>query len=72
MKTKQFLSLALLLVIFVTTDAQQTVPSSGDILEKAYKQARLENKNVFVIFHASWCGWCHKMDTSLNDITCTK
>lgn len=20
-----------------------------------------------VIFHASWCGWCHKMDTSLND-----
>ena len=19
------------------------------------------------MFHASWCGWCHKMDTSLND-----
>ncbi|MBK7374589.1 MAG: hypothetical protein IPJ02_03205 [Chitinophagaceae bacterium] len=22
-----------------------------------------------LIFHASWCGWCHKMDTSLNDIS---
>jgi len=20
-----------------------------------------------LMFHASWCGWCHKMDTSLND-----
>ena len=72
MKTKHFLSLALLLVIFIKADAQQTVPSSGDILEKAYKQARLENKNVFVIFHASWCGWCHKMDSSMNDNTCKK
>jgi hypothetical protein len=24
------------------------------------------------MFHASWCGWCHKMDTSLNDASVKK
>ena len=38
----------------------------------AYKQAAKENKNVFVIFHASWCGWCKKMDASMNDATTKK
>lgn len=46
----------------------QTSPQSADeILNVAYKQAAKEKKNVFVIFHASWCGWCHKMDTAMND-----
>ncbi len=72
MKITHFLLLALMLVTFTATDAQQTVPSANDILKKAYTQARLENKNVFVIFHASWCGWCHKMDSSMNDEACKK
>jgi len=25
-----------------------------------------------VLFHASWCGWCHKLDNSLNDSSCKK
>lgn len=24
------------------------------------------------MFHASWCGWCHKMDKSMNDESCKK
>ncbi len=36
-------------------------------LKESMQQAAAENKNVFIIFHASWCGWCHKMDTSMND-----
>ena len=47
--------------------AQALPPSADDILKEAYKQASKENKNVFIIFHASWCGWCRKMDTSMND-----
>ena len=36
-------------------------------MKEAYTVAKKENKKVMVIFHASWCGWCHKMDTALND-----
>lgn len=47
--------------------AQTKMPPAEEVLGKAYAQAARENKNVLLIFHASWCGWCHKMDTSLND-----
>ena len=40
------------------------------ILDKAFTQAREENKSVFVIFHASWCGWCKRMDQNMNDGSC--
>ena len=41
------------------------------MLNKAYKQAAREKKNVFVIFHASYCGWCRKLDASINDPLCS-
>jgi len=47
--------------------AQQSAKLTKDVLQQAYRQAAAENKNVFLMFHASWCGWCHKMDSSLND-----
>jgi thiol-disulfide isomerase/thioredoxin len=47
--------------------AQQSAKHATDVLQEAYGQAAAENKNVFLMFHASWCGWCHKMDSSLND-----
>ena len=64
-----FLS-AILLLSFVVVKAQPMAPSANDILKEAYQQATKENKNVFVMFHASWCGWCHRMDNSMNDETC--
>lgn len=42
------------------------------ILKEAFATAGAEHKNVMVIFHASWCGWCHKMDKALNDTSCKK
>ena len=52
--------------------AQPSAPAADELLKEAYKQAAKENKNVFVMFHASWCGWCHKMDKSMNDDGCKK
>lgn len=43
------------------------MPSAEAVLKPVYAQAAKEKKNVLLIFHASWCGWCHKMDTSLRD-----
>jgi thioredoxin-related protein len=45
----------------------QTTPSANEVLKTAYQQAATENKNVFLIFHASWCGWCRKMDSAIQD-----
>ena len=49
----------------------QSAPSSADaVMKEAYQQAAKEKKNVFVIFHASWCVWCHRMDSSMSDVMC--
>lgn len=52
--------------------AQTSIPSANDILKEALVQASKEKKNVFIIFHASWCVWCHRMDSSMNDMVCKK
>jgi len=53
--------------VYAFTSLAQSTPTADAILKEARARAAKENKNVMVIFHASWCGWCHKMDTSLND-----
>jgi thiol-disulfide isomerase/thioredoxin len=50
--------------------AQTKLPSAQRIIDSACKEAAKQNKKALIIFHASWCGWCHKMDSSMNDITC--
>ena len=67
-------SLRLLFVtfsLFITCSlhAQTTIPTANDILKRAVLDAGDQNKKVLLMFHASWCGWCHKMDSSLNDIS---
>ena len=66
MKSYLILSLALFFSAAQTMVAQKS-KHSDEILKQAYQLAANENKNVFVMFHASWCGWCHKMDASMND-----
>lgn len=36
------------------------------VLKKAFTEARSKNKNVLVMFHASWCKWCHIMEKNMN------
>ena len=67
MKRTFFLFSFFILVYVVGLHAQTPPKNANDILKEACKLAAKEKKNVFIIFHASWCGWCHKMDTSMND-----
>jgi thiol-disulfide isomerase/thioredoxin len=63
----RLLSLVLAMTVAGFIANAQSARSASDILNAAYKTAAREKKKVFVIFHASWCGWCHKMDTAMND-----
>lgn len=69
----KLLSFVFVLLIFSNSVfAQDTIPSATSILNNAYTQANAENKNIILIFHASWCGWCRKMDAAMNDKNCKK
>ena len=67
---KYFLVLLLFTSIGILVKAQSTPLSADEILKEACSQAGKEKKNVFIIFHASWCVWCHRMDSSMNDPSC--
>ena len=70
MKLKYLFLAVFLLFAIDIVNAQEPAKSAEFILSDAYKQAAKEKKKVFVIFHASWCGWCHKMDDAMNDVSC--
>ncbi|MDO3425125.1 thioredoxin family protein [Chryseobacterium sp. APV1] len=36
------------------------------VLNKALTEAKSKNKNVLLMFHASWCKWCHVMEKNMN------
>jgi len=72
MKKHLLLSLVLILAIRVTGFAQGKLPTTETVMSDAYAHAKKENKNVMVIFHASWCGWCKKMEASINEPTLKK
>ena len=59
--------LVLTVSLFALIGKTQQAPSADEILKEARTKATKENKKLMIIFHASWCGWCHKMDSSLND-----
>lgn len=73
MKRLLFSGLFCALLSLQVMGQQTTVPPPAEIiLKEAYREASEQNKNVLLMFHASWCGWCHRMDTSINDPVCKK
>src|SRR5579872_6136066 len=55
-----------LLLLTVPAWAGSHAATADELLKTAEIKAGHENKKVFLIFHASWCGWCHKLDDMLN------
>jgi thiol-disulfide isomerase/thioredoxin len=62
--------LAVLTAMTVVVSGQPQAEPASIILDQAYTRAAKEKKNVMVIFHASWCGWCKKLDAAINDPAC--
>ena len=70
---KKILLLHVLLAISILPFAQtSTAPSAEQVMKEATEEAAKTGRKVFIMFHASWCGWCHKMDRAMNDPSCSQ
>ena len=68
MKLKTALTITALLCTLQIAFSQENNPqAAAEVLNSALRKAKSEKKSVLLMFHASWCGWCHKMDASLKD-----
>ena len=69
---KKFLLVLAIAFAYTQTQAQTTLPAAKSIIEETCKEAAAQHKKAFIMFHASWCGWCHKMDKNMNDSSLRK
>lgn len=67
---KTILLLAAFALLLPAVFAQDKPASADEIMNKAIEMAQQENKDIFLMFHASWCGWCKKMDKAMKDDSC--
>jgi thioredoxin-related protein len=63
---KKLIPFLLCMFLFTGVMAQETPQPAQTVLDEALALAAQENKNVCIIFHASWCGWCKRMDSIMN------
>lgn len=64
---RHFKPLLLLSCWFLIVSVQAAPPAARTLMREMQVKAAKERKNLMVIFHASWCGWCKKLDEFLNN-----
>lgn len=62
MKIKIF---TLFLLLYSGMSVAQATPAASTVMNKAMEQAKAENKKVFLMFDASWCSWCKRMEKNM-------
>jgi len=61
-------SLSLFFIFALLCRAQAETPAPAkSIVDAALKEASMSKKNVFLVFHATWCSWCKRLDAALTD-----
>lgn len=64
---KFLMAISFSFLVITGSRAQMKPLSANEVITQAKAEAAKVHKNIFIIFHASWCGWCRKMDEALND-----
>lgn len=57
----------LIAVFLFITNVSMAQEDAHTLIDNALASANIQNKKVFVLFHAYWCGWCKKMDANMQD-----
>jgi thioredoxin-related protein len=61
------LFLFLFLSISTVFGQSEKPDSAQNIIKAAITEARSVNKNVLLIFHATWCGWCKRLEAAFEN-----
>ena len=60
-----YVAIVLVAALTLAIAAQARPPAADEVLAKAVGVAKTQQKNVLIIFGASWCSWCKRLDAML-------
>ncbi len=66
-RTLSLFILSTMLFPFSVSGQSAKPDTAQTILKAALTEARSAHKNVLLVFHATWCGWCKRLETAIND-----